>query len=245
MLEIAAELGQGTNMLGRDLTIKFVQHFVAITDAINRQGLWDEEDGFYYDRLVAPDGRRSPVPVRSMVGIVPLLGAVTVHEPQLVDVALFEKTFGRMLERRSIDPSILQDAGFVLGERGDRRFLFGIVPPPRLDARLRESCSTRRSSSRRTACARSPPRTVNIRSRSTSTGITVDRRLPAGGVHHRDVRRQLQLARTRVVPAQPPRGLRAASATAAISATTSPSSTRPARATACRCATSPTTCGGA
>src|SRR4051794_13251912 len=68
MGSIAAELGSGTNMLARDLGIKFLQHFVAITDAINRQGLWDDEDGFYYDRLVAPDGSRSTVPVRSMVG---------------------------------------------------------------------------------------------------------------------------------------------------------------------------------
>jgi hypothetical protein len=132
MLEIAAELGQGTNMLARDLAIKFVQHFVAITDAINRQGLWDEDDGFYYDRLVAPDGSRSAVPVRSMVGIVPLLGAVTVHEQQIIDLELFQKTFGRMLERRNIDRQILETAGFVLGDPGNRRFLFGIVPPPRL-----------------------------------------------------------------------------------------------------------------
>ncbi len=132
MLEIAAELGQGTNMLARDLGIKFLQHFVAITDAINRQGLWDEEDGFYYDRLIAPDGSRSTVPVRSMVGIVPLLGAVAVHEQQIANLAQFQKTFGRMLDRRNIDRGLLESAGFVLGEAGERRLLLGIVPPPRL-----------------------------------------------------------------------------------------------------------------
>src|SRR4029078_8384454 len=113
MLEIAAELGQGTNMLARDLAIKFVQHFVAITDAINRQGLWDDEDAFYYDRLVAPDGSRSAAPVRSMVGILPRLGAGAVNEQQIVDLELFQKTFGRMLERRHLDRGIMEAAGFV------------------------------------------------------------------------------------------------------------------------------------
>ena len=44
-----------------------------ISQAINEHGLWDEEDGFYYDRVRRPDGTSVPVRVRSMVGIIPLL----------------------------------------------------------------------------------------------------------------------------------------------------------------------------
>ena len=39
-------------------------------------GMWDEEDGFFYDVLRLPDGRAERLKVRSMVG---LLAAVRGH----------------------------------------------------------------------------------------------------------------------------------------------------------------------
>ena len=39
-----------------DLVLKFLEHFALIAEAIEKQGLWDEEDGFYYDQLRRPDG---------------------------------------------------------------------------------------------------------------------------------------------------------------------------------------------
>ena len=53
---------------------KFFEHYVAIAQAMNTidgNGLWDEEDGFYYDHLHL-DGRSIPMRIRSMVGIIPL-----------------------------------------------------------------------------------------------------------------------------------------------------------------------------
>ena len=43
-------------------------------------GMWDEEDGFYYDVLRLPDGSCQRLKVRSMVGLLPLC-ATTVIEP--------------------------------------------------------------------------------------------------------------------------------------------------------------------
>ena len=43
-------------------------------------GMWDEEDGFYYDVLRLPDGRATRLKVRSMVGLLPIC-AITVIEP--------------------------------------------------------------------------------------------------------------------------------------------------------------------
>ena len=45
--------------------------------------MWDEEDGFFYDVLRLPDGRRQRLKVRSMVGLLPLC-AVTVFEGELM-----------------------------------------------------------------------------------------------------------------------------------------------------------------
>jgi hypothetical protein len=53
--------------------VKFFEHFTLIAEAINRRGLWDEADGFYYDRVRrVADGRVWPVRVRSMTGLIPL-----------------------------------------------------------------------------------------------------------------------------------------------------------------------------
>jgi hypothetical protein len=54
---------------------KFVEHFLYIAAAMNRpgqDGMWDEEDGFYYDLLRLPDGSGTKLKVRSMVGLLPL-----------------------------------------------------------------------------------------------------------------------------------------------------------------------------
>src|SRR6185295_143336 len=69
-----------------DMASKFFEHFVAIVDAMNGlggTGLWHEEDGFYYDQLKV-DGRRVPLRIRSLVGLVPLL-AVEVLEQDVID----------------------------------------------------------------------------------------------------------------------------------------------------------------
>lgn len=44
------------------------------------EGMWDEEDGFYYDVLRLPDGNARRLKLRSMVGLLPLC-ATTIIEP--------------------------------------------------------------------------------------------------------------------------------------------------------------------
>ncbi|MBI5155077.1 hypothetical protein HZA57_07555 [Candidatus Poribacteria bacterium] len=69
-----------------DIATKFFEHFIAIADAINflgGTGLWDEEDGFYYDKI-SIHGHTIPLKTRSMVGIVPLL-AVEILEQDAID----------------------------------------------------------------------------------------------------------------------------------------------------------------
>ena len=49
-----------------------------------RMGLWNEEDGFFYDVLKLPDGNQFPMKIRSMVGLIPLF-AVETLEPDVLD----------------------------------------------------------------------------------------------------------------------------------------------------------------
>ncbi|MEO2092322.1 MAG: glucosidase, partial [Gemmataceae bacterium] len=86
MLEIAAELAM-TDPDYADMALKFVEHFLWIASSMTHlggeAGMWDEEDGFFYDVLRLPDGRAERLKVRSMVGLLPFCAA-TMFEGELV-----------------------------------------------------------------------------------------------------------------------------------------------------------------
>jgi hypothetical protein len=68
-----------------DLATKFVDHFLWIARAMHQtgpDGMWDEEDGFYYDVLRLPDGRAQRLKVRSMVGLLPLCATTVIEACQ-------------------------------------------------------------------------------------------------------------------------------------------------------------------
>jgi hypothetical protein len=82
MFEIAIELASHDSYF-EDMAAKFAEHFLWIARAMNQtgpDGMWDEEDGFYYDVLRLPDGSAQRLKVHSMVGLLPLC-ASTVIEP--------------------------------------------------------------------------------------------------------------------------------------------------------------------
>ncbi len=82
MTELAVELA-AQDPIYEDMVLKFVEQFYYIAAAMNRpgqEGMWDEEDGFYYDILRLPNGSATRLKVRSLVGLLPLCAA-TVIEP--------------------------------------------------------------------------------------------------------------------------------------------------------------------
>ena len=85
MVEISAELAMA-NPAYIDLTTKFLGHFLLIASGMIRPGeefgMWDEQDGFFYDVLRLPDGHGERLKVRSMVGLLPFC-AVTIFEGEL------------------------------------------------------------------------------------------------------------------------------------------------------------------
>jgi hypothetical protein len=133
MAEISVELA-ANDPFYEDMAIKFSDHFLWIARAMNQtgpEGMWDEEDGFYYDVLRLPDGSARRLKVRSMVGLLPLC-ATTVIEPwqrERVPGAgkiLFER-LRRMPEL--VDSIHATGPGHLgYGERG----IFGLVNESRL-----------------------------------------------------------------------------------------------------------------
>jgi hypothetical protein len=101
MLAMALELAK-EDAAYEDLASKFFEHFIAIVDAINSlggQGLWCEDDGFYYDQLHV-DGQQIPLRVRSMVGLVPLLAVEVLENETLEQLPGFRKRMEWFLENR-------------------------------------------------------------------------------------------------------------------------------------------------
>jgi hypothetical protein len=88
LMRIAQELGRHDHAFD-DLATTFLERFLAICRAMQSFGsqgvaLWDDEDGFFYDALVGPQGQVEPMRVRSLVGLLPLL-AVSNCPPWVLD----------------------------------------------------------------------------------------------------------------------------------------------------------------
>ena len=134
MASMAVILNRSGQRPGTDLVLKFLEHFAAITDALEGLGLWDETDGLYYDRLVTPSGEAVPVKVRSMVGIIPILAAAVIDDKDLQTSLVVGKQFADFLNRQGIaDREKLSEIGLLRGERGQQRMLLSLAGVDRLE----------------------------------------------------------------------------------------------------------------
>jgi len=133
MIELAVELADHDKIY-EDMVLKFVEHFLYIAAGINRpgqDGMWDEEDGFYYDLLRLPDGSATRLKVRSMVGLLPLAATTVMEKSQREHVpralAAYRKRLQQMPEL--LDSVHLTGPGhFGVAERS----IFALVNEDRL-----------------------------------------------------------------------------------------------------------------
>ena len=101
MIELSVELAAHDPSY-EDLCPKFIDHFLWIASGMNREGqdgMWDEEDGFYYDILILPDGSAKRLKVRSMVGLLPLCAATVIEDWQREKVPGAAKALSRRIKR--------------------------------------------------------------------------------------------------------------------------------------------------
>lgn len=105
MLAIALELAK-ENPAYEDIASKFFEHFLYIADAMNhlgenKTGLWDKEDGFYYDMLHLPNDGDVLLKVRSLVGLFPLLAVETLEPEMLEKLPGFKQRMEWFINNRS------------------------------------------------------------------------------------------------------------------------------------------------
>lgn len=142
MLSMALELAKH-NPTYEDIASKFFEHFIYISDAMTYHNaddegdvsLWSEEDKFYYDAISWDGGHSQLIPLRSLVGLMPLYATLTIEPVALKRFPSFARRLQWFLDNR---PEIAQRniANMSTAGRGDRRLL-AMVNRERLEHILR------------------------------------------------------------------------------------------------------------
>ncbi|CAZ82859.1 unnamed protein product [Tuber melanosporum] len=106
MLNISLELAKHRRIY-EDIASKFFEHFIFISDAMTykdggkEESLWNEEDGFYYDAISWGGPFSQQMPVKSLVGLIPLYAVLTL-EPELINkFPSFKKRMDWFVETRN------------------------------------------------------------------------------------------------------------------------------------------------
>ncbi len=131
MLRIAIELTPHDPAY-EDIASKFFEHFLYIASAMNRMGdggLWDEEDGFYYDWLRLPDGRKIPLRIRSLVGLIPLFAVSTLDSGVIDMMSGFKRRMTWFIKHRS---DLCGNIASLTRPGMEERQLLSMVHPVRL-----------------------------------------------------------------------------------------------------------------
>jgi hypothetical protein len=127
MLAMALELADGDPAY-EDIASKFFEHFLMIADAMNHlggTGLWHEEDGFYYDRFVMPDGRAEAMRLKSMVGLIPLFAVEFIEQDRLDHLPGFAKRTRWFMKNR---PELARQITYLSHEGCESRRLLLAIP---------------------------------------------------------------------------------------------------------------------
>jgi hypothetical protein len=128
LFEIALTLAERDSAY-EGIASKFWRHFITIANALNPahdpgDSLWDERDGFFYDRLQYPDGRQEPIRVRSVVGLVPLFSSVAIPSGALDRFPAFKRRRDWFIEHR---PALMETIPEFLTPGADGHTLMALV----------------------------------------------------------------------------------------------------------------------
>jgi len=133
MMAIALELAQH-NPSYEDIASKFFEHFLYIANAINNvegteTGLWDETDGYYYDQVIDANGKRFPMKVHSLVGMLPMLAVETIQPKLLARLPNFKRRLEWFIQNR---PDLQQNIACLEARGIEQRRLLAILDGDRM-----------------------------------------------------------------------------------------------------------------
>ncbi|TMA72333.1 MAG: glucosidase [Deltaproteobacteria bacterium] len=132
MLSIALELAREEDEY-EDVASKFWEHFVHIARAMNTMGLWDEEDGFYYD-VLHRGSEEMTLRIRSMVGLIPLFAVEPIPAELIAKFPAFARRMEWFIDHR---PDLTEGVACMRTLGAMDRRLFSVVEPRKLPKILR------------------------------------------------------------------------------------------------------------
>jgi hypothetical protein len=138
LLAIAMELAKDDPAY-EDVASKFWEHFISIAHAMGHRGqdsmgLWNDEDGFFYDVLKLPDGTQFPMKIRSMVGLIPLFAVETLEQDALDSFPDFKKRMEWFIENR---PDLIENVASMTKSGMHERRLLSIADQAQLRSILK------------------------------------------------------------------------------------------------------------
>ncbi|CCF56158.1 hypothetical protein KAFR_0A07240 [Kazachstania africana CBS 2517] len=150
MLNIALELAK-ENPTYEAIASKFFEHFILISDSMSyeyeysevdeegkkiiKQNLWNEDDEFYYDAIAWGEDNKQQLPIRSLVGLIPLYASMTLEPSVIAQFPRFKKRVDWFINNRAeiFDRNVASMSKKGVGER----LLMSLVSKDRLEAILR------------------------------------------------------------------------------------------------------------
>ena len=121
-----------------EMATKFFGHFIFIAEALNKlnedyEGTWDEEEGFFYDKLVFEDGTFQPIKVRSIVGIMSLIAVLHISKETLDRLPNFKYSVNwfRKYRQANLKYQVIQEFS------EDSDLLLALVPKERVEIMLK------------------------------------------------------------------------------------------------------------
>ncbi len=139
LLQISLELAID-DAVYENMASKFFEHFIYIADALNNiagqtNGLWDEQNGFYYGLLIMPDGSRITMKEETLTGIIPLFGVATNHPGVHTLFPNYRKRFKWFIENKK---ELLFHIGDVSNFDTTGQVLISLATPKKLEIILKK-----------------------------------------------------------------------------------------------------------
>ncbi|CAD7803042.1 hypothetical protein CHRY9390_01016 [Chryseobacterium aquaeductus] len=133
MMRISMELAQYYQVY-EDMAIKFFEHYLYIAEAMenmgeDKEGLWNEEDGFFYDVLQLANGESVSLRLRSIVGLIPLFAVEVIDHHLLEKMPNFRERMDWVLKNK---PELANLVSHWDEEGSGRKHLMSILRRTRL-----------------------------------------------------------------------------------------------------------------
>lgn len=131
MLRMSLEISKEDSAF-EDMATKYFGHFIFIAEALNKMdcnniGIWDKQDGFFYDKLIFDDGSSTPIKVRSIEGMLAMVAAININKKDLDKLPKFKKSFEWFQKHKE------NKLKFPVIQKSDDSILLSLVPKDRLE----------------------------------------------------------------------------------------------------------------